>query len=41
MRYEKPEVTLLAVAANAVQGIKDGMEQDFPLATPAAYQADE
>jgi hypothetical protein len=41
MSYEKPNVVSVAVASKAVQGTKDGMQLDNPLATPAAYEADE
>lgn len=41
MTYEKPEVTLVASATEAVRGDKDSSNVDGPIGTAAAYQADE
>jgi hypothetical protein len=46
MRYEKPELFAAASALVAVQGAKDspmndGQGHEPPVATAAAYQADE
>jgi hypothetical protein len=42
MKYEKPEVVLLASAVHAVQGTgKNGQSGDGPFPTNPAYEADE
>jgi hypothetical protein len=46
MKYEKPEITLTANAAEAIQGPKIGGPSDFPdpqnpVHTTGAYQSDE
>lgn len=46
MEYQKPEITLLADAAAAIQGTKgigmvDNVDPQSPLHSIAAYQSDE
>jgi hypothetical protein len=46
MKYEKPEITLSANAAEVIQGLKVGGPADSgdpnnPIHTPAAYESDE
>jgi hypothetical protein len=43
MKYEKPEVVVLAKAVNAIQGVhKGGTTVDSqPIGTTPAYEADE
>jgi len=46
MKYEKPEITLAAVAVELIQGSKlggpaDSRQPQNPIHTPAAYESDE
>jgi len=46
MKYEKPEITLLAGAADAIQSVKpgeviDSIDQDLDRSAGAGYEADE
>ena len=46
MKYEKPELSVAASALISIQGVKDspmndGQGHEPPVATAAAYQADE
>jgi hypothetical protein len=46
MKYEKPEITLVADAATLIQGQKssglaDSGQPQNPVHTPAAYESDE
>ena len=46
MKYEKPEITLTAVAVELIHGSKVGGPADSgqpqnPIHTPAAYESDE
>jgi hypothetical protein len=46
MKYEKPEITLSANAADVIQGPKtagpaDSGQPQNPVHTPAAYESDE
>jgi hypothetical protein len=46
MRYEKPEITLSAVAVELIHGLKVGGPADSaqprnPIHTPATYESDE
>ena len=46
MKYEKPEITLAAVAVELIQGPKvgglaDSGQPQNPIHTPAAYESDE
>jgi len=46
MKYEKPQITLVADAATMIQGVKssgpaDSGQPQNPVHTPCAYESDE